>query len=636
MHRLVLSGVSLLFSSLLGASAMAELPAHASTEEVVHAIHQATDILNVSEQAWVPKAYCYSCHHEALKFRVDKLSVEHGIAVDRTAANANVRNTLGLKTPDALGSLDYAIQGTYFVDAPIVDGIQLTSMHDLGAPQSLYLAAYAKRVEKLQTPAGYWVTSDRRPPESESYFSATAYAVEAIKDYLPERTGAEKREVIARAKTWFLHASPRGSEDEAMALFGLKSAGATAQEIAPIAKRLIGEQRPDGGWAQLPTRQSDAYATGQALVALNEAGALPVSSPAYQRGVAYLLKTQAADGTWHVVSRLKAPVDLSPPPFDFKLPYDDDYIISYLGTEWADQALLLTLPKVAKPAALYDAAANEAALYPAGPQPANAWIEVALFGTTAELKALLDKGLSANATTPGGTPLLQVVATDLDKVKLVLARGADVNGRTKNGYTALTVAANYRGTTEVVRTLLEHGAKIERPEKDEKGNTDTSVPLPLFLAAGTGEVEKAKLLIQHGDEVDGLWTRHGGSYTPLINAIDMGDATMVRFLLDAGANIHGRDLRGLDPLSRAVLSNYKDVAAVLIEKGADVNAKDGAGMTPLQYAAMTDYGDASMVQLLLTSGAKRDIKAPDGRTAQQLAEGLQYERLAEAIRGQDN
>ena len=55
-----------------------------------------------------------------------------------------------------------------------------------------------------------------------------------------------------------------------------------------IAKDLIAAQNPDGGWSQLSTLPSDAYATGQALMALSESGSLTISSPAYQRGVQYL------------------------------------------------------------------------------------------------------------------------------------------------------------------------------------------------------------------------------------------------------------------------------------------------------------------------------------------------------------
>jgi hypothetical protein len=44
-------------------------------------------------------------------------------------------------------------------------------------------------------------------------------------------------------------------------------------------------------------------ATGQALVALAESGALRVGDASYQCGVHYLLETQLADGSWYVKPR---------------------------------------------------------------------------------------------------------------------------------------------------------------------------------------------------------------------------------------------------------------------------------------------------------------------------------------------
>jgi hypothetical protein len=477
----------------LAPAAFAQFPDHGSNEQIVRAIHQTTDLLKTTREAWVPQAYCYTCHHEGLQFRVDRIAAEHGLPVDRSAENAHLRKIMWdiHRKGETFFRTDHTLQGIQLVDPAFPPAIVLASFHDLGVPASLPLEAMAQRLARLQKPAGYWVTTDVRPPQAASRFTTTAYAIEAIKDYLPEQAAAEKREVISRAKQWLLTSPPRDSEDKAMQLFGLKSAGSSRREIEPIAKLLIGEQRQDGGWAQFKTRESDAYATGEILVALNEAGVLRTSDAAYRRGVAYLLKTQAADGSWHVKTRLLSPADVSPPPFDFKLPYGDDYIVSYFGTTWAEQALMLTLPRVAKPEKIYDATKFEKGLI--DEQPQHAWVEVALFGTTADLQHLLDSGLSANATTSGGTPLLQVVITDLDKVRLVLSRGADVNTRTARGFSALSVAANFRGTTEVVRLLLNHGAKIERPEKDAKGNEDLAVPLPLFLAAGTGEIETAHL-----------------------------------------------------------------------------------------------------------------------------------------------
>jgi len=58
---------------------------------------------------------------------------------------------------------------------------------------------------------------------------------------------------------------------------------ADKQRLQKMARALLAQQRKDGGWGQLPTLESDAYATGQALVALHQAGGLPITHRAYQR-----------------------------------------------------------------------------------------------------------------------------------------------------------------------------------------------------------------------------------------------------------------------------------------------------------------------------------------------------------------
>ena len=81
---------------------------------------------------------------------------------------------------------------------------------------------------------------------------------------------------------------------------------------------------------------SDAYATATALVALHQAGGLAITHPAYVRGVEYLLRTQRADGSWHVESRSK--------PFqkyyESGFPHGNDQFLSAATTGWAVAALL--------------------------------------------------------------------------------------------------------------------------------------------------------------------------------------------------------------------------------------------------------------------------------------------------------
>jgi squalene cyclase len=133
-------------------------------------------------------------------------------------------------------------------------------------------------------------------------------------------------------------AEARTTQEKAMKVLGLAWAKAGATEIKDAAQRLAADQRADGGWGQLPTLESDAYATGQALFALYEANALKPADPAYQRGVAFLIDTQQADGSWQVKTRALG----FQPYFESGYPHGQDQWISAAGGAWATAALALT------------------------------------------------------------------------------------------------------------------------------------------------------------------------------------------------------------------------------------------------------------------------------------------------------
>ena len=142
-------------------------------------------------------------------------------------------------------------------------------------------------------------------------------------------------QVVAKAMTWLEKARPETTQDRAFQALAFEwaSGGSTAARNA--ARALLALQQSDGGWSQLPGLASDAYATGQALFALNLAGKLPIADAAFQRGIDYLLRTQAADGSWHVKSRS---IWLQP-YFESGFPYGQDQFISTAGTAWAAMAL---------------------------------------------------------------------------------------------------------------------------------------------------------------------------------------------------------------------------------------------------------------------------------------------------------
>jgi len=133
-----------------------------------------------------------------------------------------------------------------------------------------------------------------------------------------------------------------------MQLLGLVWAGAKRPLRETRIRELKSLQRPDGGWGQTPNLLSDAYATGQVLYALHELGE-PAADSVIQRGIAFLLRAQAEDGTWYVKSRAMK----IQPYFESGFPYGDDQWISQSGTAWAAMALAVTeVPAPATPEAL--------------------------------------------------------------------------------------------------------------------------------------------------------------------------------------------------------------------------------------------------------------------------------------------
>jgi hypothetical protein len=169
-----------------------------------------------------------------------------------------------------------------------------------------------------------------------SDFQVTAASIRSLRAYAPKSQRAEYDAAVARAVRWLAQSTPRTTEDRAFAVLGLIWGGGSREAVAKAARELLAQQRPDGGWAQLSELPSDAYATGQALVALRQSRTIRVSDTAYQRGIRYLLDSQLADGSWYV--RTRAPA--IQPYFDSDFPHGRDQFISAAATNWAAMALI--------------------------------------------------------------------------------------------------------------------------------------------------------------------------------------------------------------------------------------------------------------------------------------------------------
>jgi hypothetical protein len=228
------------------------------------------------------------------------------------------------------------LQGTEMIPNPAISvSYLLDGLAAEGYQPDETTAAMAHLVSLQQNPDGSFRAFKARPPIESSVISATALSLRALQVY-----GADAGPRIAKAREWLRTANPLTHEEKAMKLLGLAWAKAGADDLRAAAQPLLADQRPDGGWAQLPALETDAYATGQALFALHAAGQISTGDAVYGRGSAFLLRTQMPDGSWLVRSR-SFPFQ---PYKESGFPHGKDQWISAAGSSWAAMALMLGLP----------------------------------------------------------------------------------------------------------------------------------------------------------------------------------------------------------------------------------------------------------------------------------------------------
>jgi hypothetical protein len=215
-----------------------------------------------------------------------------------------------------------------------------------GAKSNDNTAAVIDYLIGFQKDSGHWRVTTVRPPSEASHFAATFVALRGIRAYASTEQKKLVEPRIAEVRNWLTTATVKDTEDRVFRLRALAEVDADGGAIQSAADELAATQRDDGGWAQTADMKSDAYATGSALAALHEAGAMCTDDVVYRRGLRYLLKTQLPDGSWHVVTRSK-PIQKY---FETGFPHDEDQFISSAATGWAATALVLGCPRSDKAA----------------------------------------------------------------------------------------------------------------------------------------------------------------------------------------------------------------------------------------------------------------------------------------------
>lgn len=299
------------------------------------AVERSIPLLQNSSRVFLRKSGCISCHNNTLTYMTLATARRQGIAVN----DQIVANELKTITSYIESWRERVLQGVGIPgDSDTISAI-LVGLADAKVPPDPATDALAMYLKNHQAPDGRWFIVAHRPPLESSDFQVTALSLRALQAYAPTTQRPQYQKAIQAAAGWLTSAQPKTTHDRAYQLLGLAWAGARPEVIRGAADALLTEQRTDGGWAQLPSLTSDAYATGQALVALRQARVLAVTDPRYQRGSQFLRDTQLKDGSWYVKTRA---IRIQP-YFESDFPHGRDQFISAAATNWATTALALAM-----------------------------------------------------------------------------------------------------------------------------------------------------------------------------------------------------------------------------------------------------------------------------------------------------
>jgi ankyrin repeat protein len=265
---------------------------------------------------------------------------------------------------------------------------------------------------------------------------------------------------------------------------------------------------------------------------------------------------------------------------------------------------------------------------------------------------------------PGDMTPLMFAAREghVDAARLLVDAGADVHAVDRNGITPLFMAIG-SNRLPAARLLVERGANIQA--KDRYGRT------PLFAAVEMRNVDLHYVTFEHmltaEDRAEILdfitlllekgadpnirvgevvplrswmyllggslaWVDFTGQ-TPFLLASLSGDVSLMRLLLQHGADPNIATFGGTTALMAAAGVNWVvnqtydegepallDAVKLCLELGMDVNATNSMGLTALMGAA--NRGSDSIIEFLVSKGARLDVKDKEGRSAYNWAEGV--------------
>ncbi len=270
-------------------------------------IRKGLDFLVKDALAWKKEHNCVSCHHASMMVWAMNDAKQHGFAVDEPVLHELTKwvaesgdGKTGVPRPPGIPKA-LNTKAVWFA-------LALATDPKPDAESQKEMNVLRKTVQHDQLENGAWAAwPETRPPffgDSDEYMTvlATLALMSGAHPGDDESTHARDNGV-----KWL--ADHKTGEDPlaiAMRLILWKKLNRPESEWEPLARRIVERQNADGGWSQAKGMASDAWATGQALYALAQAGLKP-TEPVIAQGRKFLISSQRDDGSWPMTSRPTKP-----------------------------------------------------------------------------------------------------------------------------------------------------------------------------------------------------------------------------------------------------------------------------------------------------------------------------------------
>ena len=318
--------------ALVVASALL-IPGVAVAQEVpVEALRRAAQkglaLLESTSPTFIQKGGCNSCHNQKLAAAAQAFARQRGIPTGPTIA----------QLPDELSDataerfVEYAQGGGSGISGL---GYELFARAMTNEPGDARVQAQLYYLKSMQRTDGSWGLVGNRPPITFDDVTATAFVDQSAECVCA--SGARCRHTPKDRSRSRMVASGAATVDTGTRVSSVGTdvveGGCRCDQTSDFSSA---EASADRRWLVSASGHVERCVRDRNGALLDVAGRdLPVKDAVYQKGLRYLLDTQAADGTWHVRTR-SLPFQ---PYFETGYPDDHDQWISAAGAAYATMAI---------------------------------------------------------------------------------------------------------------------------------------------------------------------------------------------------------------------------------------------------------------------------------------------------------